>query len=86
MAINYAIYSEGTTNVVKMAVFVMLIGVTMATVSDVDVTPIGFVIGLSAVIASAQYQILIGKTQKELAASVGATHRTQLNFILIRKS
>lgn len=69
MAVNYVVYSEGTTKAVKTAVLVMLVGVTMATVSDVDVTFLGFVIGLVAVVASAQYQILIGKTQKSLDAS-----------------
>eukprot|EP00041_Stephanoeca_diplocostata_P024086 m.602937 g.602937 ORF g.602937 m.602937 type:complete len:220 (-) comp22451_c0_seq26:937-1596(-) len=70
MAMNYALYQEGTTTPVKMAVLVMLCGVTMATVTDVDVTAVGFAIGMTAVLGAAQQQILIGKMQKRLQASV----------------
>ena len=69
MALNYGLYGESTTMKTKMAVAVMLLGVTMATVTDVDVTTTGFVIGMLAVTGAAQQQILIGKIQKQLKAS-----------------
>ena len=36
------------------------VGVTMATVTDVDMTPLGMIIGMIAVVGAAQAQILIG--------------------------
>ena len=69
MALNYGLYGESTTMKTKMAVAVMLLGVTMATVTDVDVTTTGFVVGMLAVTGAAQQQILIGKIQKQLKAS-----------------
>lgn len=58
-----------------MAVFVMLCGVAMATVTDVDVSAVGFAIGMTAVLGAAQQQILIGKMQKRLQASVRLSPR-----------
>ena len=48
----------------------MLIGVGLATVTDVDLTLGGVVIGLVSVVGAAQQQIMIGHMQKELKASV----------------
>ena len=69
MLLNLALYGEGTTNETKMAVSIMLVGVTMATVTDVDVGVMGFLVGMLAVTGAAQQQILIGKIQKQLKAS-----------------
>lgn len=69
MLLNLALYGEGTTTKTKMAVGIMLVGVTLATVTDVDVGMTGFLVGMLAVIGAAQQQILIGKIQKSLNAS-----------------
>ena len=68
--LNLILYGEGSSMETKMAVVIMLVGVTMATVTDVDVGPVGFAIGMAAVIGAAQQQIFIGKIQKRLGASV----------------
>jgi hypothetical protein len=54
---------------VKLAVVIMCVGVTMATVNDVGVAPFGLVIGVLAILGAVQQQILIGKMQKDLNAS-----------------
>jgi solute carrier family 35 protein E3 len=69
MLINFAMFSESTASDVKAAVMIMLVGVTMATVTDVDVSSVGLAIGLLAVVGSAQQQILIQKVQKKLGAT-----------------
>lgn len=69
MVMQYLMSGQTSTTEVKMAVGIMLVGVTMATVSDVDVTPTGFVVGMLAVVGAAQSQILIGDMQKSLKAS-----------------
>lgn len=69
MLLMYIFYSQGTTTNVKLAVAIMLVGVTLATVTDVDVTPTGIFVGLLAVVGAAQSQILIAEMQKNLKAS-----------------
>jgi solute carrier family 35 protein E3 len=83
MSLNYVLYGETTTQMVKAAVGVMLVGVTMATVSDVDVTPVGGIIGICAVAGSAQYQILIGKTQKDLQASANQLLVSYTPYVMV---
>ena len=46
----------------------MLVGVGLATVTDIDLTFGGVMIGLVSVVGAAQQQILIGHMQKELQA------------------
>jgi len=69
MVLNAIFFQTQTSTEMKKSVAVMLAGVGLATVSDVDVGAVGFVIGMLAVIGSAQSQILIGHTQKSLGAS-----------------
>jgi len=83
MALNYGLYGESTTMKTKMAVAVMLLGVTMATVTDVDVTTTGFVIGMLAVTGAAQQQILIGKIQKQLKASSNQLLVSYTPFVVV---
>lgn len=45
MLINFLAFQKSTSTETKQAVGVMLIGVTLATVSDVDVNFIGFMVG-----------------------------------------
>lgn len=88
MAINLLAYGEGTTTQVKVAVSIMIVGVTMATVTDVQVDQIGLLIGIVAILAAAQQQIFIGKMQKDLKASanqllVGHTPVSSLLFFVV---
>eukprot|EP00729_Bicosta_minor_P001568 gene1568-12153_t len=83
MALNYGLYGESTTMKTKMAVAVMLLGVTMATVTDVDVTTTGFVVGMLAVTGAAQQQILIGKIQKQLKASSNQLLVSYTPFVVV---
>ena len=69
MALNYLAFGKDTSWETKKSVAVMLVGVTLATVSDVDVKLAGFLIGMVAVLGAAQSQILIGDMQKRLEAS-----------------
>eukprot|EP00040_Diaphanoeca_grandis_P019852 m.105164 g.105164 ORF g.105164 m.105164 type:complete len:327 (+) comp27624_c1_seq1:80-1060(+) len=86
MFINYFLYDEGTTTEVKLAVTVMLAGVTMATVTDVDVTKVGFLIGIGAVLGSGQSQLLIQKKQKELQASANQLLVAYTPFVMVMLS
>lgn len=69
MVLESVFFDKGSSSEMKQAVGVMLAGVTMATVSDVDVGFVGFIVGMLAVLGAAQSQILIGHTQKSLNAS-----------------
>jgi solute carrier family 35 protein E3 len=83
MLLNLALYGEGTTTKTKMAVGIMLVGVTLATVTDVDVGMTGFLVGMLAVIGAAQQQILIGKIQKSLNASSNQLLVSYTPFVVV---
>jgi solute carrier family 35 protein E3 len=83
MLLNLALYGEGTTTETKMAVGIMLTGVTMATVTDVDVKFVGFLIAMAAVMGAAQQQILIGKIQKRLGASSNQLLLAYTPFVVV---
>jgi len=83
MVCNFLIYQEGTDSMVKLSVAIMLMGVYMATVTDVDVDMIGFIIGMAAVIGAAQQQILIGKMQKRLKASANQLLVSYTPFVVV---
>lgn len=69
LAINYFFYSVTTTNKVKLSLFILLLGVGVATVSDVELRPIGFFFGVLAVLTTAMFQIWQGTKQKEFGVS-----------------
>lgn len=69
MVLDYFALGKVTTPAIKASVALMLVGVTFATVTDVDVTTVGFVVGMTAVVGAAQQQLLIGEMQKKLQAS-----------------
>jgi len=83
MMLNLILYGEGSSMETKMAVVIMLVGVTMATVTDVDVGPVGFAIGMAAVIGAAQQQIFIGKIQKRLGASANQLLVSYTPFVVV---
>mmetsp|Transcript_30892 Transcript_30892/g.67660 ORF Transcript_30892/g.67660 Transcript_30892/m.67660 type:complete len:356 (-) Transcript_30892:579-1646(-) len=69
LAINYFYYNVSTTNKVKLSLFILLLGVGVATVSDVELRPVGFLFGLLAVLTTAMFQIWQGTKQKEYSVS-----------------
>merc|ERR1712070_12611 len=69
LAINYMFYSVSTSNKVKLALAILLAGVGVATVSDVELRPLGFVFGVAAVMTTAVFQIWQGSKQKEYGVS-----------------
>ena len=69
MLLNLVAFNQRTSRDVNAAVLLMLAGVTLATVTDVDVHPTGLAIGLVCCGAAAQQQVLIGVMQGRLAAS-----------------
>jgi solute carrier family 35 protein E3 len=83
MAVNLLAYNEGTSMQVKMAVAIMLMGVTMATVTDVQVGMGGFLVGMEAVVGAAQQQILIGKMQSQLQASANQLLVSYTPFVVV---
>jgi solute carrier family 35 protein E3 len=83
MALNFALYSEGTTKETKGCVGIMLVGVTMATVTDASVGLVGFIIAMAAVVGAAQQQILIGKMQKRLGASSNQLLVSYTPFVVV---
>ena len=83
MCLNLILYGEGSTTETKVAVLIMLAGVTLATVTDVDVSAVGFAIGMAAVIGAAQQQIFIGKIQKRLGASANQLLVSYTPFVVV---
>ncbi|KAK9842031.1 hypothetical protein WJX81_004974 [Elliptochloris bilobata] len=70
IAIEAAFYAKRPTRNELLAVFVLCVGVTMATVTDdqVATNPVGLLVALLAVACTAVYQIWAGAKQKELGA------------------
>jgi len=69
LVINSLIYSVYTTTKIKLSLFILLAGVGVATVTDVDLRPTGFLFGLAAVLTTAVFQIWQGTKQKEFGIS-----------------
>ena len=69
LGINYFYYAISTTNKVKLALLILLGGVGVATVSDVELRPAGFFFGTLAVLTTAMFQIWQGSKQKEFGVS-----------------
>jgi len=65
LLINYAVYNVGTTMKIKLALCILLLGVGVATVSDVQLQPLGLLFGVLAVLSTAMFQIWQGTKQKE---------------------
>ena len=63
--ISYLCYGESTSNKIKLALAILLGGVGVATVSDVELRPLGLVFGVLAVLSTAVFQIWQGTKQKE---------------------
>mmetsp|Transcript_29286 Transcript_29286/g.47040 ORF Transcript_29286/g.47040 Transcript_29286/m.47040 type:complete len:336 (+) Transcript_29286:115-1122(+) len=69
LAINAVSYGEYATRKVMAALFMVLVGVGIATVTDVELNAVGTLFGVAAVVVTAQYQIWQGKKQKESGLS-----------------
>lgn len=69
MVAQFMLFRKSTTVYTKISVLIMCIGVGLSTVSEVDVTTLGFVIGGLAIIGATQQQIIIKKWQTDLGCS-----------------
>ncbi|EOD25384.1 hypothetical protein EMIHUDRAFT_56371, partial [Emiliania huxleyi CCMP1516] len=68
LLINFYMYTVSTTHKVKLSLLILLAGVGIATVSDVDLRPLGLAFGVLAVLSTAMFQIWQGTKQKEYGA------------------
>ena len=68
LAINL-LYGVHTNGKIKLALLILLAGVGVATVTDVQLRPIGLVYGTLAVLTTAVFQIWQGSKQKEFSMS-----------------
>ena len=69
LLINYYHYGVTTNGKVKLALAILLFGVGVATVTDVELRPLGLCFGLLAVLTTAVFQIWQGTKQKEFGIS-----------------
>mmetsp|Transcript_15339 Transcript_15339/g.27271 ORF Transcript_15339/g.27271 Transcript_15339/m.27271 type:complete len:353 (+) Transcript_15339:106-1164(+) len=65
LGINFVVHGETATRKILGALFMILVGVGIATVTDVELNTVGTIYGVAAVLVTAQYQIWQGKKQKE---------------------
>ena len=69
LVINAVAYAVHTSAKVKISLSILLAGVGVATVTDVELRPIGLIFGLLAVLTTAVFQIWQGTKQKEFGIS-----------------
>jgi solute carrier family 35 protein E3 len=69
LIINYYFYSVSTTPKVKLSLLILLGGVGVATVTDVQLKPLGLAFGVAAVLTTAMFQIWQGTKQKDYGLS-----------------
>jgi len=65
LVISYFCYGVSTSSKIKLALLILLAGVGIATVSDVELRPLGLIFGTLAVLSTAVFQIWQGTKQKE---------------------
>jgi len=69
LVINAFAYSVHASAKIKIALLILLAGVGVATVSDVQLRPLGLIFGVLAVLTTAVFQIWQGTKQKEFGIS-----------------
>mmetsp|Transcript_21836 Transcript_21836/g.55582 ORF Transcript_21836/g.55582 Transcript_21836/m.55582 type:complete len:352 (+) Transcript_21836:70-1125(+) len=69
LVINSLFYDVTTNGKVKLSLLLVIAGVGVATVTDVQLKPLGFGFGCCAVLATAMFQIFQGTKQKEFGLS-----------------
>jgi len=69
LVINSLFYSVFTTTKIKLSLFILLAGVGVATVTDVELRPLGFTYGIVAVVTTSIFQIWQGTKQKDFGIS-----------------
>lgn len=71
VVIEYFAYGKTVSQQKLMAIAVLMFGITVATVSDTQVSsnPMGIIVATAAVLASALYQVWTGSKQKELGVN-----------------
>lgn len=68
LVLEKVLYGKSSTLQTKLAILLVLVGVGIASVSDVSVNLSGTVVAMAAVVVTATYQIWVGTKQKELGA------------------
>ena len=66
LIIERLVYAKTTSTSVKLAILVMCIGIALSTVTDIDVTLSGLLVGVGAVLSASVFQIWVGSKQKHL--------------------
>lgn len=69
LIINAVAYNQHANAKIKIALGILLAGVGVATVTDVDLRPVGMMFGVLAVLTTAVFQIWQGTKQKEFGIS-----------------
>mmetsp|Transcript_13971 Transcript_13971/g.23091 ORF Transcript_13971/g.23091 Transcript_13971/m.23091 type:complete len:365 (+) Transcript_13971:193-1287(+) len=69
MTIQYYVYHIRAENKIKMTLVPIIIGVSIATVTDFKLNAIGFIYAVLGVIVTSFYQVWVGTKQKELQVS-----------------
>lgn len=70
LAIEYILFKKTASRRVMLSVLVVCCGIGIATVTDTQVSTnmLGLLVGLSAIVSTASYQVFAGSKQKELQA------------------
>jgi solute carrier family 35 protein E3 len=63
--IQAVVYKTHTSSAVKLPLFIILFGMSLATVTDVQLNAVGAIVGLTGVIITTQFQIWQGKNQHD---------------------
>jgi len=63
--IQAILYKTHTSCAIKLSLFIILLGMALATITDVQLNEIGIIVGLTGVIITTQFQIWQGKNQHD---------------------
>ena len=83
LLVNYYHYGVTTNGKVKLALAILLFGVGVATVTDVELRPLGLCYGVVAILTTATYQIWQGTKQREFEMS-GTQLQGSIAFCCVR--
>eukprot|EP00742_Colponemidia_sp_Colp-10_P003811 GILJ01004061.1.p1 GENE.GILJ01004061.1~~GILJ01004061.1.p1 ORF type:complete len:320 (-),score=44.79 GILJ01004061.1:148-1086(-) len=69
VTIQYSLYGVSLDNMLKLSLVPVCIGVTLATVSSIEMTLVGAIYGVLGIVSASMYQIWVGTKQKELGVN-----------------
>ena len=69
VCIQSIFYGKEYSKLTKLSLIVICVGVTIASVTDIQINLLGTIIALSGVLVTSLYQIWVGTQQKELSAN-----------------